>query len=100
MGRMVTCSLRDTTRCIYRYQEKLADIPKLIQNFEKSAARLMERTGADHVLYACKIYNADDSLVAVQFYEQPMDDETFYRITGKVRGALIYALHNRRKQSV
>lgn len=96
MGKMVACSYRDTTGCILRRNERLADIPKLLISFEKSAAEMMKRTGADHVLYACKIYGADDSVVAVQFYNEPMDDAIFERVTGKVRGALIYALHNRR----
>lgn len=100
MERMVTCSLRDTTGCRFRHQERLTDIPKILQWFEKKAAALMKITNADHVLYACKIYDAEDSLVEVQFYNEPMDDETFDKVTGKARGALIYALHNRRKQSV
>lgn len=97
MGKMVMCSLRDTAGCRFRSQERLADIPKMLQRFERDAAVMMKKTGADHVLYACKIYDADDNLVTVQFYNEPMDDETFDRVTGKVRGALIYALHNRRK---
>ena len=97
MGKMVTCSLRDTTGCRFRSQERLADIPKILQRSERDAAELMKKTGADHVLYACKIYDADDNLVTVQLYNEPMDDETFDRVTGKVRGALIYVLHNRRK---
>ncbi len=98
MGRMVVCSLRDTVGCRVRRKVKLADIPGLLQRFERDAAELMKQTGADHVLYACKIYDADDNLVTVQFYNEPMDDETFERVTGKVRGALIYALHNNRRR--
>lgn len=97
MGKMVTCSLRDTTGCRTRSKVRLADIPKILQSFEREAAALMKETGADHVLYGCKIYDADDSLVAVQLYNEPMDDETFDRVTGKAGGVLIYALHNRRK---
>lgn len=97
MGKMVTCSLRDTTGCRVRSRERLSNLPKLLQKFERDAATLMKHTGADHVLYACKIYGVDDSLVEVQFYNEPMDDETFNRVTRKVRGAIIYALHNRRK---
>lgn len=98
MGKMVTCSLRDTTGCRSRSQVRLADIPGILQRFEKDAATVMKRTGADHVLYACKIYDANDNLVAVQFYNEPMDDETFERVTKKVRGALIYALHNHNRR--
>lgn len=98
MGKMVTCSLRDTTGCRFRSQERLVDIPKMLQKFERDAAAVMKRTGAAHVLYACKIYDAEDNLVAVQFYNEPMDDETFDRVTRKVRGALIYALHNHNRR--
>lgn len=96
--RMVTCSLRDTTGCRFRSRERLVDIPKILRLFEREAAELMKKTGADHVLYACKIYDADDNLVAVQFYNEPMDDETFDRVTRQVRGVLIYALHNHNRR--
>lgn len=98
MGRMITCSLRDSTGCRFRSQERLADIPKILQMFERDAAALLKRTDADHVLYACKIYDADDSLVAVQFYNEAMDDETFDRVTRNVRGAMIYAIHNHNRR--
>lgn len=98
MGKMVTCSLRDTTGCRFRSRERLADIPKMLQKFERDAAIVIKRTGADHVLYACKIYGADDNLVTVQFYNEPMDDEIFDRVTRKVRGAMIYALHNHNRR--
>lgn len=94
MGRMVTCSLRDATGCRFRSQEQLTDIPEMLQRYERDAATVMKRTGARHVLYACKIYDADDNLVEVQFYNEPMDDETFSKVTRKARGALVYALHN------
>lgn len=75
----------------------LSQVTKVLQSFERDAAEKLKTTGADHVLYAVKIYGADDQLTAVQFYMNPMSDEEFYRITGKVRGALIYALHNHRR---
>ena len=98
MGRMVTCSLRDTTGCNARSQVPLADIPKVLQRFERDAAVTLKQSEADHVLYACKIYDADDNLVTVQFYNEPMDDETFDRVTRKARGAMIYALHNHNRR--
>lgn len=70
---------------------------KLVNNFMvrqgRRAAELMKTNNADHVLYGCKIYN-DNQLVAVQFYMEPLSDEDFYRITGKARNVMIYALHN------
>ena len=95
MGRMVTCSLRDTTGCIRRGQVELSRIPAMIVSQEMDAAEMLKATGADHVLYAAKIYGVNDTLATVQFYMNPMSDEEFYKVTGKVRGAVIYALHRR-----
>lgn len=49
------------------------------------------------MLYGIKIYGTDDRLKTVQFYMNPMEDEEFYRLTGRVRNAMIYALHNHSK---
>lgn len=98
MGRTISWSIRDTVGCIRRGQMPLSQIPKVLQSFEKDAAKEMKKTGADHVLYAVKIYGVDGQLATVQFYMNPMSDEEFYKITGKVRGAIIYALHNHNRR--
>lgn len=94
---MVKWSLMDTTGCKQRGEIELAQIPSTLLWFEREAAKIMERTGAAHVLYGIKIYGADDCLKTVQFYMKPMEDEEFYRLTGRVRNAMIYALHNHSK---
>lgn len=70
---------------------------KLVNSFMvrqgQRAAELMRASNADHVLYGCKVYK-EDQLAAVQFYMEPLTDEEFYRITGRARNVLIYALHN------
>ena len=69
---------------------------KTLLSFENSAAETLRRTGADHVLYAVKIYNTEDELTAVQFYMNPMSDVEFEKVAGKGRGTMIYALHSRK----
>ena len=86
---MVKWSLRDSTGCKQRGEIELAQIPGELLRFEREAARIMKRTGADH---------QDDCLKTVQFYMNPMNDDEFYRLTGRVRNAMIYALHNHRKK--
>lgn len=95
---MVKWSLWDTTGCKQRGEIELAQIPGVMRSFEHEAARIMKRTGVDHVLYGIKIYDQNDRLKTVQFYMNPMNDDEFYRLTGRVRNAMIYALHNHGKK--
>ena len=89
--------MRDTTGCIRRGKMSLPEVQKELLWFERQAAKEMKETGADHVLYGTKIYDNDNRLVTVQFCVQPMTDEEFYRLTGKARNVMIYALHNHHK---
>lgn len=73
----------------------LEDIPNMLRDQEIKAAELLDEGNADHVLYACKIYGRGDRVIAVQCYMEQMNDEKFCSVTGKVNGAVIYALHNR-----
>lgn len=94
---MVTWTMRDTTGCIQRGEMPVSQIQKELLWFDRQAVKKMKETGADHVLYGTKIYDNNDRLVTVQFCMQPMTDEEFYRLTGKARNVMIYALHNHRK---
>lgn len=96
MGKMINWSMKDTNGCVQRGQMFLSQLPKILLSFENSAAETLRRTGADHVLYAVKIYNTADELTAVQFYMNPMSDEEFSKVAGKGRGTMIYALHSRK----
>lgn len=89
-------SMKDSTGCVQRGKLPLSQLPGILLSFENSAAETLRRTGADHVLYAVKIYNSVDELMAVQFYMNPMSDEEFYKMVGKGRSTLIYALHSRK----
>ena len=56
---MVKWSLRDSTGCKQRGEIELAQIPGELLRFEREAARIMKRTGADHVLYGiCLLYTS------------------------------------------
>ena len=96
MGKRMNWSMKDTNGCVQRGQMFLSQLPKILLSFENSAAETLRRTGADHVLYAVKIYNTADELTAVQFYMNPMSDEEFSKVAGKGRGTMIYALHSRK----
>ncbi|WP_308783250.1 hypothetical protein [Blautia caecimuris] len=95
MGKMINWSMKDTNGCVQRGQIPLSQLPKILLSFENSAAETLRRTGADHVLYAVKIYNTEDELTAVQFYMNQMSDEEFSKVAGKGRGTMVYALHSR-----
>lgn len=69
------------------------DIQLNLQKFEQEAKKLLEETGADHVVYGMKIYE-DGRLKEARFYLQPMNEEEFERVA-KLRGVVVYALHKR-----
>ena len=96
MGKTIRWSMKDLAGCVQRGQMPLSQLPGILRDFENSAAETLRRTGADHVLYAVKIYNTEDELTAVQFYMNPMSDEEFSKVAGKGRGTMIYALHSRK----
>lgn len=96
MGKTIRWSMKDPAGCVQRGQMPLSQLPGILRDFENSAAETLRRTGADHVLYAVKIYNTEDELTAVQFYMNPMSDEEFSKVAGKGRGTMIYALHSRK----
>ena len=76
-------------------QFPLKDVDREIQKFEARAALVLKETGADHVLYAVKYYEADE-LDRVSFYMMPMSDEEYEEKVVKLEGVRVYALHARR----
>ena len=70
-----------------------ADVSERIKEFEKIAKRLLQETGADHVLYAIKYFDECSNLEEVKFYELPMsNDEYEFRVARQVR-VQVFALH-------
>ena len=71
----------------------LADAEKELKKFEQKAKELLDQTGADHVVYGVKKYNADGELIDVRFYLEPMDDARFEADVATMKNAMVYALH-------
>ena len=76
-------------------QMPVRDIAKYLQAFEMDAKEVLEKTGADHVLYCVKQYE-DGTLTEVRFYMIPMDDEQFEKDVANKRGVVVFALHKRK----
>ena len=71
-------------------------IQKCIREFEKEAKKVLEETGADHVVYAVKYYDDDEALEEIRFYMIPMADEEFRKDVAGKPGIRVYALHKMR----
>lgn len=71
------------------------DVLPSLQKNELLAYNTMKRTNAAHVLYGLKIYDKNDDLEMVQFYNWEMDEEKFQRCATKCRNGIVYALHRR-----
>lgn len=82
-------------RVIDKGQMLVSQIPHSLKAFEMAARKVMEYTGADHVLYGAKIYDKADTLASMQFYMMPMCDAEFQKITRRIHNSMIYALHRR-----
>lgn len=70
------------------------DAMKEMQEFELEAKKVLEETGADHVVYGSRkltVYGWE-----VNYYMIPMDDERFYKDIWRIKDRLIYALHKRK----
>lgn len=74
-------------------QMPLLDAHKNLREFSKYARELLEKTGADHVVYGMKVYGEKDRLEAVKFYMKPMSDEEFQKDVANLKNCVIYAAH-------
>lgn len=74
-------------------QGPLNKLEESIREFEKEAKKVLEDTGADHVVYAVKEYGDDDELDEIRFYMIPMSDEEFQKDVASKPGLRVYALH-------
>lgn len=71
----------------------LKEVNKSLLLYAKTASGMLERTGADHILYAIKYYNKKTGeLELIRFYMKPMSDEAFERVA-MMRNVVVYALH-------
>ncbi len=73
-------------------------MPKLemqenLRKFEIEAKKLLNKTGADHVVFGVKQFAEDGKLQEIRFYTKAMDDNEFYSRTGGLHNCQVYALH-------
>ncbi len=76
-------------------QMPLKNLKWNLEGFRQKALEILEQTGADHVLYAVKVYDEKDELDLVKFYMEPMDNESYERDMASVSGVVVYAVHKR-----
>lgn len=50
----------------------LKDVDKHLRKFGAEAKKLLDKTGADHILYGVKLYNNDGKLEEIKFCLLPM----------------------------
>lgn len=72
------------------------DVGRELRKFEAEAAKILKKTGADHVLYGVKEYDGDGNLEEVRFYLEPMSEQEFEdRVVKNSAGLTVYAVHKR-----
>ena len=69
-----------------------SDILKKFQEFEPEARKLLESTGAAHVVYGRKLFDEAGELEEIRFYLLPMNEEEFDRIS-RIQRQQVYAVH-------
>lgn len=77
-------------------QGPLNKLEESIREFEQEAKKVLEETGADHVVYAVKDYDDDGELDEIRFYMIAMDDEEFQKDVASKPGLRVYALHKKK----
>lgn len=90
----VTWHQWDETGVIAYGNMSYPDAMKEMQEFELEAKKVLEETGADHVVYGSRkltVYGWE-----VNYYMIPMSDERFYKDIWRIKDRLIYALHKRK----
>ena len=84
-GRLIICG-----------QMRRSEIAQTLREFEAEAQKILERSGADHVLYGIKWYEEDGSLSRVSLYIDPMTEEEFEKDVTRLTNVQVYAVHARK----
>ena len=74
-------------------QMPMNEVNENLVRFSKKAHEVLEKTGADHVVYGLKLYDSSGELESVKFYMVPMDDEQFQKDVATLKGVTVYAVH-------
>ena len=78
------------------------DFSKELRFFEEFAKNAMKETNVDHIIYASEVYNDNDELELVHFYNPliKLSDEEFEEgyeeRTKNLKNYIVYAIHNRK----
>lgn len=72
------------------------DFSKELRFFEELAKNAMKETNVDHIIYASKVYNENDELELVHFYNPliKLSDKEFEERTKNLKNYIVYAIHN------
>lgn len=73
----------------------MSDVDMMVHRQGRRAEDEMMRGGFDHIIYAAKIYGADNRLKVLQLYMLALDDDRFMMLTKKLGNSMIYAIHRR-----
>ena len=74
-------------------QMPVKNVAARLREFSQEAKKILDKTGADHVVYGLKVYGEDGELETVKFYLFPMDDATFDKDVASMKNCTVYALH-------
>lgn len=72
------------------------DFSKELRFFEELAKNTMKETNVDHIIYASKVYDENDELELVHFYNPliELSDKEFEERTKNLKNYVVYAIHN------
>lgn len=73
----------------------LSEAQKELSKFELAAKKLLDETGADHVVYGITKYDDEGEIVDIRFYLKPMNDFRFQVDVAVMENVRVYALHKR-----
>jgi len=60
---------------------RLEDVDKDITRFAKECLPIAKEIGADHFVYATKIYDSENNLIELNYYNVPLNDSEFDKRT-------------------
>lgn len=74
-------------------QMPISNVNKYLAEFENEAKELLDKTGADHVVYGVKLFSEDGKLEEVEFYMLEVEDKKFYENFASAENCIVYAVH-------
>lgn len=75
-------------------QMPINKVNKFLAEFEKEAKELLDKTGADHVVYGVKLFSEEGKLEEVEFHMLGIDDKEFHDKFASAENCMVYAVHS------